>query len=40
MGFGSGVLLGLSVRNGEVALAMVAGFFISNLPTRRKALSG
>lgn len=39
-GIPESLIIGLSVRNGEVALAVVAGFFISNLPQGLSSASG
>ena len=39
-GIPESLIIGLSVRDGEVALAVVAGFFISNLPQGLSSASG
>ena len=39
-GIPESLIIGLSVRNGEVALAVVAGFFISNLPQGLSSAAG
>ena len=39
-GIPESLIIGLSVRDGEVALAVVAGFFVSNLPQGLSSASG
>lgn len=39
-GIPESLIIGLSIRDGEVALAVIAGFFISNLPQGLSSASG